>query len=94
MLNFGHHHHHHHHHNREEEEDLCISSLKACLWPSQSHRVTSGLFTKANLTEAEYNTKHAHFTNVKHNKHNPKVNPFGIALIKKMPNKIRRCWYH
>ena len=31
----------------------------------------------------EYNTKHAHYTNVKHN---PKVNPFGIALVK-MANK-------
>ena len=36
------------------------------LQPSQPHRVTSGLFTKSNLTEVEYNTKHAHFTNVKH----------------------------
>ena len=30
------------------------------------HRVTSGpLSTKSNLTEVEYNTKQAHFTNVK-----------------------------
>ena len=28
--------------------------------------VTSGLFTKLNLTQVENNTKHAHFTNVKH----------------------------
>ena len=51
------------------------------LQPSEPHRVTPGLFTKSNLTKVEYNTKHAHFTNVKH-KHNPKVSPFGIALIK------------
>ena len=25
--------------------------------------------------------------------HNPKVSPFGIALIK-YGNKVRRCWYH
>ena len=36
------------------------------LQPSQPHRVTSGLFTKSNLTQVEYNTKHAHFKNVKH----------------------------
>ena len=31
----------------------------------------------------------------KHNtdKHNPKVSPFGIALMK-MANKVRGCWYH
>ena len=27
-------------------------------------------------------TKHAHYTNVKQIKHNPKVSPFGIALVK------------
>ena len=26
-------------------------------------------------------------------KHNPKLSPFGIALIKS-GNKVRRCWYH
>ena len=53
--------------------------------PHQPHRVTSWLFTKSNLTQIEYNTKHAHFTNLKHiyiYKHNPKVSPFGNALIK------------
>ena len=35
----------------------------------------------------EYNTKHAHFTNVKH-KHNLKVSPFGSALIKKRQIKL------
>ena len=41
-------------------------------------------------TQVDYNTKHAHYTNVKHN---PKGSPFGIALVK-MANKVRRCWYH
>ena len=27
-------------------------------------------------------------------KHNPKVSPFGIAVVKKMASKVRRCWYH
>ena len=45
------------------------------------HRVTSGLFTRSNLILVEYNTKHAHNTNVTY-KHNPKVSPFGIALVK------------
>ena len=54
--------------------------LKAyTLYPRQPHRVTPGLFNQTNLTSVEYNTKHAHLTNVKHN---PKVSPFGIALIK------------
>ena len=35
------------------------------LLPRQPHRVTSGLFTKLNLTEVE-NTKHVQFTNAKH----------------------------
>ena len=30
-------------------------------------------------TQVEYNTKHAHYINVKHN---PKGSPFGIALVK------------
>ena len=29
--------------------------------PRQLHRVTSGRLTKANLTQAEYNTKHAFY---------------------------------
>ena len=28
--------------------------------------LTSGIFTQSNLTEVEYNTKHARFTNVIH----------------------------
>ena len=48
-------------------------------WRLIPHRVTSGLFTKSNLTQVEYNKKHAHFTNVKHH---PKVSPFGIVLVK------------
>ena len=35
-------------------------------------------FAKNNLTEVENYIKHAHFTKVKHN---PKVSPFGIALV-------------
>ena len=34
--------------------------------PRQPYRVASGLFTRLNLTQVEYNTKYAHFTNVKH----------------------------
>ena len=46
-------------------------------------------FIKLNLTEVENNTIHAHFTNVKHiYKHNPKVSPFGVALIKKWQIKL------
>ena len=26
-------------------------------------------------------------------KHNPKVSPLNIALVK-MANKVRKCWYH
>ena len=59
---------------------LFIYLLKAHS-PGTPHRVTSGRFTKSNLAEVENNTKHARFTNVKH-KHNPKVSPFGTALIK------------
>ena len=47
------------------------------------NRTASHQGTKSNLAQIDYNTKHAHFTNVKHNyKHNPKVSPFGIALVK------------
>ena len=69
----------------------CIISFLVCLLLfyffeglGSPLRVTSGLFTSSNLTQVEYNTKHAHYTqtlNVKH-KHNPKVSPFGIALIR------------
>ena len=38
-------------------------------------------------------TKHAHVHKHKTWKHNPKVSPFGIALVKN-GNKVRRCWYH
>ena len=27
-------------------------------------------------------------------KQKSKVSPFGIPLVKKMANKVRRCWYH
>ena len=33
---------------------------------SQPHRATSWVFIKSNLTQDEYNTKHAHFTNAIH----------------------------
>ena len=36
------------------------------LYPSQPHRVTSGLFTKYDLTQVKCNTKHAQYINVKH----------------------------
>ena len=32
----------------------------------KAYRVNSGLFTQSNLSEVEYNTNNAHFTNVKH----------------------------
>ena len=62
------------------EVDLFIDLFEAYSYSpvKQLHRVTSGLFTKSKLTEVE-NTKHAHFTNVKHN---PKVSLFGIVLQK------------
>ena len=60
---------------------LFIYLLKA--YRPVDRSVTSGIFTKSNLTQVEYNTERARFTNVKHKKHNPKVSPFGIALIKK-----------
>ena len=45
----------------------------------------------------EYNTKHAHYTNVKHvllysyYKHNLKGSPFGIALIKNSKLMLRHA---
>ena len=45
------------------------------------HMVTPELFTSSKLAQVEYNTNHVHYINVKH-KHNPKVRPFGIALVK------------
>ena len=39
-------------------------------------------FTKSNLAEVENNTKHAHFTSVKHINIIRKLIPFDIALIK------------
>ena len=45
------------------------------LWPRQPHRVTSGLFTRSNLTQIEYNATHAHHTNVKH------INNIRIAAL-------------
>ena len=56
-----------------EEMDRWIDYLCMCyiegLQPRQPHRITSGLFrlfTQSALTQVEYNTKHAHFTNAKH----------------------------
>ena len=51
---------------------------------------SSGLFTSSNLTQVEYNTKHAHYNIYKRKtyKRNPKVSPFGIALVKKWPIKL------
>ena len=72
---------------------LFIEGLK----PSQPHRVTPGLFTNSNLTQVEYNTKHAHFTftNIKHINIIRKLVPFVLLICchKKMANKVRRCWY-
>ena len=48
--------------------------------PRQPHRVTSGFLTSSNLTQVEYNTKHAHYTNVIY-KHNPKDSPFSTILL-------------
>ena len=39
--------------------------------------------------QVQYNTKHAHYINVKlRYKHNPKVSPFGTDLVKQMANKF------
>ena len=35
-----------------------------------------------NLVQVEYSTKHARYIKGKAYKHNPKVSPFGIALVK------------
>ena len=59
---------------------------------SQPQRVTTGLFTKSNLAKVENNTKHAHFTNVKHNIIR-KLVPSVLLSLKKKANKVRRCWY-
>ena len=56
--------------------------LTECL-KHQLHRVTSTLFTSSNRTQVECNTKHAYYTDVKHINNNPKVSPFGIALVKR-----------
>ena len=69
---------------------LFIYSLKAYN-PRQPHRVTSGFFKNSNLTQVEYNTKQAHFTNVKHINMIRKLVPLSL---KKKANKVRRCWYH
>ena len=45
------------------------------------------------LDYLEYNTKRAHYKNIKHI-HNANVSPFGIVIVKKMANKTRSCWYH
>ena len=36
------------------------------VWSSQPHRVTSGLFTRSNQAQVEYNTTHARCINVKY----------------------------
>ena len=64
------------------------------LQPSQPHRViTSVLFTKSNITEVEYNAKHAQYIYIyiykrKTYQHNPNVSPFGIALVEKWQIKL------
>ena len=50
---------------------------------SQPHRVTSGLFTISNRAQVEYKYKTSRLHKHKPYKHNPKVNPFGIGLVKK-----------
>ena len=62
--------------------------------PSQPHRVTSGLFTRSNPAQVVIQYKTCTVYKRKTYKHNPKVSPFGIALVNKMANKVRRCWYH
>ena len=58
------------------------------LWPSQPHRVTSGLFTSSNLTHwIQYKTCTL-YSKVKHINIIYKVSPFGIALIKKWLIKL------
>ena len=64
------------------------------LQPSQQHRLTSGLFTTSNLADVEYNTKHAHFTKVKHININRKLVPSVLLSQNLMANTVRRCWYH
>ena len=51
--------------------------------------VTSELVTTSNLTEVKYNTKHAHFTNVKHINMIQKL-VSSVMLSYKMANKVRR----
>ena len=64
----------------DAHQQLIISFFIERLQPCQLHRATSGLFTKSNLTQVEYSTKHVHFTIYKYNL---KVSPFSIALRKK-----------
>ena len=61
---------------------LFIDLLKAYK-PRQPHRISSWLFTSSNLSQGEYSTKHAHYNKYKTSKHNPKVSPLGIPLVKK-----------
>ena len=49
------------------------------LKPRQQHRVTSGIFTKSTLTQVASHKPY---------QHNPKVSPFGIAIVKKMQIKL------
>ena len=51
---------------RERERERVIYLFIEGLQPSQPHTVTSGLFTKSNLTQVEYNTEHAHVKNTTH----------------------------
>ena len=56
---------------------------------------TSRHFTKSNLTEVKYNTKHAYFTKIKHINIIRKLVPSVLLSLKKRrANKVRRCWYH
>ena len=63
---------------------LCLYFLTAYS-PVNRTGSPQGLFTSTNLTQDEHKAKHAHYnyTHVKHiYQHNPKVTPFGIALVK------------
>ena len=70
-------------HCHVRRERIIYHSFNEGLQARQPHRVTSGLFTSSNLTQVEYNTKHEHYIyKCKTYKHNLKVSPFSIALIK------------
>ena len=68
---------------------LLLLLLTEGVQPRRPHRVTSGLFTSSNLTQVaynkhlhylEYNTKHAHYANVKHINIIRKLVPLALLL--------------